>query len=85
MHQTKHFNINLQYADDISEISTNSADIEHLKANLPVVLSNRGLILNKIKTEEYLASPNQQGWKNAKYLGVSLTQKLISKTEKVSL
>ena len=37
----KGFEIDLQYADDLSELNTNLLDIDHLKAYLPQILKER--------------------------------------------
>ena len=52
--QKKQFNINMQYADDISEVTTNNAEIEHLKDKLPTILSDRGFTLRrKLRNMKY--------------------------------
>ena len=45
--------IDQQYADDISKISTCISAIEKMKDELPVKLAQRGLKINESKTEEY--------------------------------
>ena len=46
-------NIDQQYADDISKISTSISAIEKMKDELLIKLVQRGLKMNKLKTEEY--------------------------------
>ena len=46
-------NIDQQYADDISKISTSITAIEKMKDELPIKLVQRGLKMNELKTEEY--------------------------------
>ena len=46
--------IEQQYADDISKISTSISAIEKMKDELPVKLAQRGLKINESKTEEYI-------------------------------
>ena len=45
--------IDQQYPDEISKISTSSSAIEKMKDELPVKLAQRGLKINESKTEEY--------------------------------
>ena len=46
----QHFEINLEYGDDISVATTNHAEIENFKQQMPVILNSRDLIVNNIKT-----------------------------------
>ena len=64
------FQVDMQYADDISEINTNKLEIDHLKKHLPQVLrKKRDLNLNEKKTEEYVISSKTNKWKECKFLG----------------
>ena len=54
----QHFKINLEYADNISVATTNHAEIENLKQQMPIILSSRDLIVNNTKTEEYTVRQN---------------------------
>ena len=45
--------IDQQYADNISKISTSISAIEEMKDELPVKLAQRELKINESKTEEY--------------------------------
>ena len=45
--------IDLQYVDDISKISTSISAIEKMKDELPVKLAKQGLKINESKTVEY--------------------------------
>ena len=65
----KGFEIDLQYADDLSELNTNLLDIDHLKAYLPQILKERDLILNQLKEEGYTVSAKHHEWKKCKLLG----------------
>ena len=70
--QVKHIDIDQQYADDISKITSNYSAIEELKEKLPHQLAKRGLILNRDKTEEYTIRNNSncdKKWKKWKLLG----------------
>lgn len=83
--QKKQFNINMQYADDISEVTTNNAEIEHLKDKLPTILSDRGLTLNQTKTEENKISRKNDEWKKCKFLGSYIDTENYIKNRKVML
>ena len=67
----KHIYINQEYADDISEITSNADKIKYLKTTLPQQLAKRNLIINKTKTEEYKISRVNcdDKWKKCKLLG----------------
>ena len=67
----KHININQEYADDISEITSNPARIEYIKSTLPSKLQERNLKINISKTEEYKISRKNcdNTWKSCKLLG----------------
>ena len=54
----QHFEINLEYADDILVATTNHAEIENLKQQMPIILNSRDLIVNNTKTEEYTVRQN---------------------------
>ena len=45
-------NIDQQYADDISKISTSITAIEKMKDELPIKLVQRGLKMNELKTSK---------------------------------
>ena len=59
----------MQYADDISELNTDTRKIEHLKKNLPTTLKERDLTVNLTKTEEYTFTSKNDKWKKCKHLG----------------
>ena len=67
----KHIYINQEYADDISEITSNADKIKYLKMTLPQLLAKRNLIINETKTEEYKISRVNcdDKWKKCKLLG----------------
>ena len=67
--KNQYFTLEIQYADDISKISNNTAEIEQTKKSLPKILKKRGLIMNETKTEEYIISKNEEKWKKCKFLG----------------
>ena len=63
--------IDQQYADDISKISTSTSAIEKMKDELPVKLAQRGLKINESKTEEYTIKRANcdNRWRDCKLLG----------------
>ena len=52
----KSFIIDQQYADDTSWATTNKDTIEEIKSNVPKILTEKNLIVNEDKTEEYTIS-----------------------------
>ena len=66
---TENLDIDMQYADDISELNTDTRKIEHLKKNLPNTLKERDLSVNLTKTEEYTFTSKNTKWKACKHLG----------------
>ena len=67
----KAYTIDQQYADDISWITTSKTVTENIKNTIPTVLTERNLIINQDKTEEYSINRNSddQKWKHCRYLG----------------
>ena len=67
--QEPHIDIDLQYADDISEIATNDKAFNETKNKLPKILTNRELKVNISKTEEYkIEREGSDSWKQCKFL-----------------
>ena len=60
--------VDLQYADDITWVATNSKDsISHVKERIPSKLSVRNLIINDSESEEYKISIGpDDNWKKFK-------------------
>ena len=56
--QNNSINIDQEYADDISVITTNIDIINCKKVSLPTILENRNLTINETKTEEYTITRN---------------------------
>ena len=79
--------IELQYADDITNLSTQKEVIEKTKEIYPKLLKERGLQINQEKTEEYEISrtnPNKE-WKKCKLLGSLLDTKADIKRRRKGL
>ena len=49
-----HTNINLEYADDISIVTSNNEVATRLRKNLPIKFAKRDLTINETKTEIYM-------------------------------
>ena len=77
--------IDQQYADDISKISTGISAIEKMKDGLPVKLAKRGLKINESKTEEYTIKRANcdNRWRDRKLLGSVLDTQNDIKRRKV--
>ena len=66
----KHIDINQEYADDISEITSDPNIVKHIKQTLPPKLKARNLNINEDKTEEYkIERKGDDSWKTCKLLG----------------
>ena len=66
----KAFTIEQQYADDTSWATTNIKIIEEIKETIPTILTNKNLIVNQDKKEEYTISrTSNTEWKQCRYLG----------------
>ena len=50
--------LNMEYADDMSDISSDMRNIEYAKKTLPSKLSSWNLIMNEGKTEEFVIKRN---------------------------
>ena len=73
--------INPQYADNITWVSTAKHRIDHIKKTIPGKLEERNLQMNESKTEEYIIElMGNDAWKGCKVLGSLLgTEKGISR------
>ena len=67
--QIKHFNINMEYADDISKLSSDYNYIEQTKIEIQEVLAKRNLIINDSKTEQFHVTKKNDNWAKCKLLG----------------
>ena len=65
----QHFEISLEYADEISVTTTNHAEIENLKQQVPIILNSRDVIVNNTKTEEHTVRQIIGEWKKCKLVG----------------
>ena len=77
-------NLNMEYADDMSHISSDMRNIEYAKKMLPSKLISWDLIMNEEKTEEFTIKRNkEEKWKKFKLLGTFLDTKENIKRRKV--
>ena len=71
---TVEVDIDMEFADDITYITTCKTLRILKKRELPPVLAKRGLVVNETKTEEYSVSrEGDDGWKRCKLLGSLLS------------
>ena len=79
-----HIDINLEYADDISKITSNKETVTRVKKDLPIKLAKRDLTINETKTENYIISRQNcdNTWKKCKLLGSLLDTELDIKRRK---
>ena len=72
-------NLNMEYANDISHISSDMRNIEYAKKTLPSKLSSWDLIMNEEKTEEFTIERNgEETWKKYK-----LSESLLESEEDI--
>ena len=66
-------NLNMEYVDGISHISSDMRNIEYAKKTLLLKLSSWDLIMNEEKTEEFIIKRNgEEIWKKCKLSGTLL-------------
>ena len=85
--QNNSINIDQEYADDISVITTNINIINYKKVSLPTILEKRNLTINETKTEEYAITRNGgDSWKKCRLLGSLLdTQNDIKRRKSLAI
>ena len=77
-------NLNMEYADDMSHISSDMRNIEYAKKTPSSELSLWDLIMNEEKTEEFTIKRNgEETWKKCKLLGTLLDTEEDIKRRKV--
>ena len=59
----------MEYADDISKITSNHSSMENFKHNTLKILKPRGLNKNQDKAEQYIINKTYNKWRLCKYLG----------------
>ena len=77
-------NLNMEYTDDMSHISSDIRNIEYAKKMLPSKLSSWDLIMNEGKTEELtIKRDGKETWRKYKLLGALLDTEEDVKRRKV--
>ena len=80
--QIQHFDIEMEYVDDLSKLTSDHNDIRRYEHNVEENLGKKGLKVNKNKTENYISRQNHQ-WKKCKLLGTLLDTEEDIKTRKI--
>ena len=62
----------MEYADDISKVTSNHSSMENFKHITPEILKPRDLNVNHEKTEKYIINRTNNEWRLCKYLGSML-------------
>ena len=83
----ENFSIDLQYADDIGNVTTDKQQKDFIKQELPSKVKQRNLSINTEKTEEFcVGTEGNHEWKTIKYLGSILdTEKDIKRRKGLSI
>ena len=83
----ENFSIDLQYADDIGNATTDKQHKDTIKQELPLKVKQRNLNVNAEKTEEFcVGKDGNDEWKTIKYLGSILdTEKDIKRRKGLSI
>ena len=68
----QHFNIEMEYADYLSKLTSDHNNIRRYEHNVGENLGKKGLKVNKNKTENYIISRQKHQWKKCKLLGTLL-------------
>ena len=77
-------NLKMEYADDMSHISSDMRNIKYAKKTLLSKLSSWDLIMNEEKTEEFtIKKRGEETWKKCKLLGILLRAEEDIKQRKV--
>ena len=62
----------MEYADDISKVTSNHSSMENFKHNTSEILKSRDLNVNHNKTEQRILKRTNNKWRLCKYLGSML-------------
>ena len=78
-----YFEMNPQYANDITWASTAKYRIDHIRETIPGKLEEGNLQINESKTEEYsIVQKGNEAWKECKMLGSLLDTEKTSTGER---
>ena len=58
----------MEYADDISKVTSNYSSMENFKHNTSEILKPKDLNVNHYKTEQYTINKTNNEWRLCKYL-----------------
>ena len=70
--QKDQIGIDMEYADDISKVTSNHSSMKNFKHNTTEILKPRDLNVNHGKTEQYIINRTNNEWRLCKYLGSML-------------
>ena len=62
----------MEYAHDISKVTSNHSSMENFKHNTSEILKPKDLNVNHYKTEQYTINKTNNEWRLCKYLGSML-------------
>ena len=81
--QIQHFNIETEYVDDLSKLTSDNNSICRYEHNVEENLDKKGLKVNKNKTESYMISRQNHQWKKCKLLRTLLDTEEDIKRRKI--
>ena len=81
--QIQHFNIEMEYVDDLSKLTSDNNSICRCEHNVEENLDKKGLKVNKNKTESYMISRQNHQWKKCKLLRTLLDTEEDIKRRKI--
>ena len=81
--QIQHFNIEIEYADDLSKLTSDHINIRRYKHNVEENLGKKVVKVNKNKTENYIISRQNHQWKKCKFFGTLLDNEEDIKRRKI--
>ena len=70
--QIQHIDIDMEYADDISKITSDYNNIRKYEHDITEKLDRNGLKINNSKTEKFIINRNNDQWKKCRLLGTLL-------------
>ena len=73
----------MEYADDISKVTSNHSSMENFKHNTSEILKPRDLNVNHDKTEQYIINRTNNEWRLCKYLRSMLDTGEVIKQRKI--
>ena len=84
--QVEHVNIEMEYADDLSKVTSDYSNMQRYEVEKPIKLKEKGLTVNNEKTERYVINKKHSEWKKCKLLGSLLdTQEDIKRRKSLAI